>query len=107
MKRPLVPVALCYAAGLLLAEAFQPPLLLLFFAAFVLLGVCLAWPRARTWVLWSLLAVTCAMTSIGLLEFVTHLDFFPKQKWQIKPLGTARINGVRSSSATTHPSGRY
>jgi ComEC/Rec2-related protein len=56
MKRPLVPVALCYAAGLLLAEAFQPPLLILFSAAFVLLALCLAWSRARPWLLWPLLA---------------------------------------------------
>jgi ComEC/Rec2-related protein len=55
MKRPLVPVALCYAAGLLLAKAFQPPLIILFSCAFVLLGLSLAWPRARPWLLWPLL----------------------------------------------------
>jgi len=55
MKRPLVPVALCYAAGLLLAGAFQPPLLILFSSAFVLLALAFAWPRARPWLLWSLL----------------------------------------------------
>jgi len=43
MKRPLVPVALCYAVGLLLAEAIQPPLLVLFIAAFALLACALAW----------------------------------------------------------------
>ena len=55
MKRPLVPVALCYAAGLLLAKAFQPPLFILFFGAFVLLGLSLCWSRARPWLLWPLL----------------------------------------------------
>jgi ComEC/Rec2-related protein len=57
MKRPLVPVALCYAAGLLLAQAFQPALFVLFSGAFVLLALALAWPRARPWLLWPLLIV--------------------------------------------------
>lgn len=66
MKRPLVPVALCYAAGLLLAEAFQPPLLILYSGAFVLLGLSLAWSRARPWLLWPLLA------AIGWTNLVTR-----------------------------------
>lgn len=56
MKRPLVPVALCYAAGLLLAEAFQPALFILFSVAFILLALCFVWSRARPWLLWPLLA---------------------------------------------------
>lgn len=56
MKRPLVAVAWCYAAGLLLAEAFQPPLVVLFSTAFTLLFLCVAWSRARPWLLWPLLA---------------------------------------------------
>src|SRR5688572_17174276 len=55
MKRPLVPVALCYAAGLLLAKAFQLPLLSLFSCAFILLFLSLAFPRARLLLLWPLL----------------------------------------------------
>src|SRR5512134_3879772 len=58
MKRPLVPVALCYAAGLLLAEAFQHPLFIPFTAAFALLVASLAWSRARSWLLWPLLVAT-------------------------------------------------
>jgi len=57
MKRPLVPVALCYAVGLLFAEAFQPPLLVLFIAAFVLLALSLTWARARPRLLGPLLVI--------------------------------------------------
>ncbi|MCW5555617.1 MAG: ComEC/Rec2 family competence protein [Verrucomicrobiae bacterium] len=57
MKRPLVPVALCYAAGLLLAAAFQPPLLLLFAVAFALLGAAVSVPQARVWLLGAVLVV--------------------------------------------------
>jgi competence protein ComEC len=55
MKRPLLPVALCYVGGLLLAEAVQPPLLLLFAASFALLLAALILPRTRTLLLWPLL----------------------------------------------------
>lgn len=57
MKRPLVPVALCYAAGLLLAAAFQPPLVLLFAAAFALLGAAVGISQARPWLLGAVLVV--------------------------------------------------
>jgi hypothetical protein len=62
MKRPLVPVALCYAVGLLLAEAFQPPLLVLFVTAFVLLAFALAWSRARALLLCPLLIIMGGQT---------------------------------------------
>jgi hypothetical protein len=57
MKRPLVPVALCYAAGLLLAEFFQPPLAVLFLLSFALLFAALAWSRQRMILLWPLLGL--------------------------------------------------
>lgn len=57
MKRPLVPVALCYAAGLLLAAAFQPPLVLLFAFAFALLGAAVGVSQARPWMLGAVLVV--------------------------------------------------
>ncbi len=57
MKRPLVPVALCYAVGLLLAEAIQPSLPVLFIAAFALLAGTFAWSRARFLLLWPLLVL--------------------------------------------------
>lgn len=37
MNRPLASVVMAYAAGLLLAQIFQPPLLALFSISFVLL----------------------------------------------------------------------
>jgi ComEC/Rec2-related protein len=55
MKRPLLPVALCYVGGLLLAEAVQPPLLPLFSGTFLLLLGALWWSRARPFLLWPLL----------------------------------------------------
>lgn len=57
MKRPLVPVALCYAAGLLLAAAFQPPLVLLFAVAFALVGAAVGVSQARPWMLGAVLVV--------------------------------------------------
>ncbi|MFO1513177.1 MAG: ComEC/Rec2 family competence protein [Verrucomicrobiota bacterium] len=57
MKRPLLPVALCYVGGLLLAEAVQPPLLLLFLGAFGLLGLSLFGSQARGYLLWPLLVL--------------------------------------------------
>jgi DNA internalization-related competence protein ComEC/Rec2 len=57
MKRPLVPVALCYAAGLLLAEFFQPSLAVLFLLSFTLLFTALAWSRKRMVLLWPLLVL--------------------------------------------------
>ena len=46
MKRPLIPVALLYVFGLLLAP-LPVPLLPLFAVAFTLLLLSLAWSRAR------------------------------------------------------------
>lgn len=57
MKRPLLPVALCYVGGLLLAEAVQPPLLFLFVGAFSLLLLACCWARARGLLLWPLLVL--------------------------------------------------
>lgn len=57
MKRPLLPVALCYVGGLLLAETFQPPLTLLFGLAFALLLPALCWSRARPFLTWPLLVL--------------------------------------------------
>jgi competence protein ComEC len=52
MKRPLVAVVSCYAIGLLLAEVFQPPLVALFAASFlVLVLACRAEASARRRVL--------------------------------------------------------
>lgn len=58
MKRPLVPVALGYAGGLVLAEFCQPKLAWLLPVAGVVLTVALVWPSRRAWLLWPLLALT-------------------------------------------------
>lgn len=57
MKRPLLPVALCYVAGLLLAETIQLPVVFLFAASFLLLGSALLFSRARNFLLWPLLVL--------------------------------------------------
>jgi len=57
MKRPLVAVVSCYTIGLLLGEAFQPPLTALFAAAFVLLAPALVLEKFRPWLIWPLLAL--------------------------------------------------
>jgi competence protein ComEC len=57
MKRPLLPVALCYVGGLLLADAVQPPLPLLFVSAFLLLLLALTRARSRNFLLWPLLVI--------------------------------------------------
>jgi hypothetical protein len=47
MKRPLVAVVSCYAAGLLLAEIFQPPLAALFFPHLFVLVLALVLKKFR------------------------------------------------------------
>lgn len=63
MKRPLLPVALYYAGGLLLAEAVQAPLLFLFTFSFALLLAALIFSRARP-VLLGLLLVFVGWTNL-------------------------------------------
>jgi competence protein ComEC len=58
MKRPLVAVVSSYAAGLLLAEIFQPPLTQLFFFSFALLAAAIALPRFRPHLICALLVLT-------------------------------------------------
>jgi competence protein ComEC len=57
MKRPLVAVVSCYTIGLLLGEAFQPPLTALFATAFVLLAPVLVLEKFRPFLIWPLLAL--------------------------------------------------
>ena len=57
MKRPLLPVALCYAGGLLLAEASQPPLLWLFVASLSLFLVAVLFAHVRWLMLWPLIVL--------------------------------------------------
>lgn len=66
MKRPLIPVALYYTGGLLLAEAVQPPLVFLFASCFVLLGIAVFAARTRTYLLGPLLIL------LGWTNLVQH-----------------------------------
>lgn len=54
MKRPLVPVTLCYIVGLVLAEAFQPQLWLLFALSFGVLVLAFMSASRRAFLLWPL-----------------------------------------------------
>jgi len=60
MKRPLLPVALLFAGGILLADLIHPPPLPLLLIG---LGVAIAailWGQARPWLLWPLILLTGA-----------------------------------------------
>jgi Domain of unknown function (DUF4131) len=57
MKRPLVAVVSCYAAGLLFAEIFKPPIVALFAAAFILLALALVREKLRPFLTWPLLVL--------------------------------------------------
>ncbi len=57
MNRPLVSVAIAYAAGLLLAHMFHAPLPALLTAAFLLLVLVLVLKKFRQWLIWPLLAL--------------------------------------------------
>lgn len=57
MKHPLVAVVVCYAAGLLLAEYFQPPPAALLATAFIVLALALLLEKFRSVLIWPLLAL--------------------------------------------------
>jgi competence protein ComEC len=57
VKRPLLPVALCYASGVVLGEWAHPPPAWLFGAGFAVAFAALAWKGGRGWLLWGLLAL--------------------------------------------------
>jgi hypothetical protein len=57
LKRPLVAVVSGYAAGLLLAEIFQPPLAALFAVTFFVLILALILEKLRPLLIWPLLAL--------------------------------------------------
>lgn len=57
MKYPLVAVVVCYAAGLLLADSFQPPPAALFAAAFLVLLFVLVFAKLRFYLIWPLLVL--------------------------------------------------
>ncbi len=57
MKRPLVAVVSSYTIGLLLGEAFQPPLAVLFVLSFFVLVLVLVLEKLRPLLIWPLLAL--------------------------------------------------
>ena len=66
MNRPFVSVVLAYAAGLLLAQLFHPPLTTLFVASFFILVLILILKNFRPVLIWPLLALT------GWTNFAAH-----------------------------------
>src|SRR5208283_2048186 len=74
MKRPLVAVVSCYAAGLLLAEIFRPPLLALFGTAFVVLVFALVLKKLRPLLIWPLLALVGWTNLAGRTAIVSPCD---------------------------------
>jgi competence protein ComEC len=57
MKRPLVAIVASYAAGLLLAEIFQPPPVALLAGSFVVLALAFVLKKIRGHLIWPLLAL--------------------------------------------------
>ena len=66
MNRPLAAVVLSYAAGLLLGECFQPPLIALFSASFFVLLLVLLLEKLSPFLIWLLLALA------GWTNFAVH-----------------------------------
>src|SRR4029077_6424229 len=71
MKRPLVPIALLFAGGILVGDHFVIPLTVLLGAAFSLLAMAFAWSAARAFLLypaiflvgWVAMLVSCVVIS--------------------------------------------
>lgn len=57
MKHPLVVVAVCYTAGLLLGKTFQPPPAVLLAVSFGVLTLIVALKNLRQYLIWTLLAL--------------------------------------------------
>ena len=95
MKRPLVPVALCYAGGLLLAAAIQPPVSVLFAAAFALLALTLVLSRLRSLLLWPLVLV------IGWTNLVSRTAVVAPDDLREVMVDAAALVSVRGTLAET------
>lgn len=95
MKRPLIPVALCYGGGLLLAEVFQPRLSLLLPASFLLLSVALIWPARRGLLLWPLLVL------VGWTNLVSRTAVLSPQDLRLVQGTNAGIVAVRGELLET------
>ena len=89
MNRPLVAVVFAYAAGLLLAQLFQPPLAALFVIAFFLLVLVLVLEKLRPFLIWPLLAL------VGWTNFAAHTSV-------ISPNDLRTLLGHEPAVATVH-----
>src|SRR5512138_1032422 len=74
MKRPLVPVALFYAGGLLAAEKMQPAISLLFACGFIALAIGIVWPAGRRWSLCALLLIAGWTNSVSRSVIISPVD---------------------------------
>ncbi|HEX4342728.1 MAG TPA: ComEC/Rec2 family competence protein [Verrucomicrobiae bacterium] len=74
MKRTLAWVALVYAAGLMLAQFWHPPLLFLFSVAFALTAGIIALRRLRVFLVWPLIALIGWTNLICHTSVLTHDD---------------------------------
>lgn len=89
MKRPLVPVALGYAAGLLLAELFKPDCGLLLAVAGLLCLAATAVPSRRALLLWPLLVFT------GWSNLLSRTEVF-------SPVDLRVVQGTNAAIVTMH-----
>lgn len=95
MKRPLVAVVSCYAAGLLLGECLQPRLAALFAVSFFVLLPALFLKKFRPWLLWPLLAL------IGWTNLAFHTAVISPNDLRTQLGGQATLATVRGVLAAT------
>lgn len=74
MKQPFVPVVICYAIGLLLAELFQPPVAILFAVSFFVLVLTLVLEKLRFHLIWLLLALMGWTNLASHIEIISPVD---------------------------------
>jgi ComEC/Rec2-related protein len=74
MKHPLVAVALCYAAGIVMVDQFELPLAAMVVWALVVGGVALAWERGSRWLLGLLLVLAGAINGTLATAILSPLD---------------------------------
>lgn len=104
MKRPFVPVVSLYAAGLLLAEFFQPPLTALFAVSFFVLLLLFIFKKFRPFLLCALL------TLAGWTNLVFHIAILsPNDLRRVVGTGTeiATVRGVLAQTPQIKISERH
>ena len=75
MNRPLASVVIVYAVGLLLAQIFQPPIVVLLAVSFFILVLILILKKLRPFLLWPLLAlVGCFLFYVNIGAFWTYVE---------------------------------